>query len=307
MRVLNLVVEESAPFFQQQEKILERRGIECETIEVPGSHDTEHTRTATDYLRFHAPVLKKSRQFDVVHANYGLTGPAALLQPTRPVVLSLWGSDLLGWTGPLSKACARLSDAVIVMSDEMAEAYGGDCEVIPHGIDMRLFEPRSTREAREEVGWRHDARHVLFPYSPDRELKDHPRAERVVDGVNDAFDETVELHAVHGVPHDSIPTYMNAADALLMTSKREGSPNTVKEALACNLPVVSTDVGDVRNLLSGVDPSFACETDEELVDALAETLRRGERSNGRETVEHLRLETMGERIEDVYRSALESR
>lgn len=305
MRVLNLVVNESAPFFQQQEAILERRGIECETLEVPGRHDTEQTRTAADYLRFHYPVLKKSRQFDIVHANYGLTAPAALLQPTRPVVLSLWGSDLLGWTGPMSKACARLSDAVIVMSDEMAAAYGGDCEIIPHGIDMQLFEPRSMREAREEVGWRHDARHVLFPYAPGRELKDYPRAERVVERVNDTFDETVELHAVHGVSHDSIPTYMNAADALLMTSKREGSPNTVKEALACNLPVVSTDVGDVRNLLSGVDPSFACETDEELVDALVETLRRGERSNGRETVDHLRLETMGERIEDVYRRALE--
>lgn len=303
MRVLNLVANENAPFFEQQMAVLEERGIEHETLSVPGTHDADNTRSVLDYVRFHAPVLKRSLDsFDVVHANYGLTAPAALLQPNRPVVLSLWGSDLMGTVAPVSKWCARHCDAVIVMSDEMAEEVNGECEVIPHGVDTELFEPMPQATAQREIGWSSDRRHVLFPYAPDREVKNYPRAERVVSRTDDALESPVELHAVSGIPHDQVPVYMNAADALLLTSNREGSPNSVKEALACNLPVVATDVGDVRSLLDGVAPSFVCRNDDELVRALVETLERNERSNGRHVANQLSLEEMGRRIESVYRT-----
>jgi len=108
------------------------------------------------------------------------------------------------------------------------------------------------------------------------------------------------------VDHDRVYLYMNAADVLLLTSRREGSPNTVKEALACNLPVVSTDVGDVRTQLDGVSPSAVCDGDRELVDELVDVLDAGERPDSHEKVQReMSIDRMGERILDVYESALE--
>ena len=97
---------------------------------------------------------------------------------------------------------------------------------------------------------------------------------------------------------------MNAADALILTSKREGSPNTVKEALACNLPVIATDVGDVSDRLDDVTYSTASSDNDVLVEALSDTLRASERSNGREVVADLGVENQITKIEAVYESVV---
>ncbi|WP_435181650.1 glycosyltransferase family 4 protein [Halorussus sp. AFM4] len=308
MNVLNLVSNEDARFFQQQTEVLERRGVECATMTPPGDHVAREDvteRSAGDYLRFVPQVISESLEgYDVVHANYGLTAPAALAQVRLPVVLSLWGTDLMGEYGWLSKQCARYCDAVIVMSEEMADELDQPCRVIPHGIDMDRFAPRPTDEARAELGWDSDKRHVLFPYPPSQEVKDHPRARRIVDRASDRVDADVELQVVYGVPHAEVATYMNAADALLLTSKREGSPNSVKEALACDLPVVSTDVGDVADRLDGVSPSRVSDDDDELAAGLADVLEDPRPCDGREAVRHIGLDRMAERIEAVYESVV---
>lgn len=307
MQVLNLVTNPDASFFEQQVGALGRRGVASKTIGVDGDRrvtdDDEGSRSVLDYARFYGRVLRESTtSYDVVHANYGLTAPMALAQPNRPVVVSFWGSDLLGNVGRLSGVCARRADAVIVMSQGMADQLECECHVIPHGIDLELFRPIPRRQARELVGWRDDARQVLFPYAAQRPAKDYPRARRVVERARDRLDEEIELQTLHDVPHARMPLYLNAADTLLLTSKSEGSPNSVKEALACNLPVVTTDVGDVRERLSGVDPAHVCESDDALVDGLIDVLERGEPSNGRDAVQSLGLEQMAERIQAVYDS-----
>jgi glycosyltransferase involved in cell wall biosynthesis len=309
MRVLNLVTNAESRFFVQQVRALSARGVDSTTLSVPGQHDyekgDENGRTLTDYLRFCGPAIYESfHGYDLVHANYGLTAPPAVAQPTLPTVLSLWGTDLMGRYGWLSSACARFVDAVVVMTEEMAAAVDRDCHVIPHGVDLDRFRPAPRAAARRELDWDDDARHVLFPYPPSRAVKNYPRAERVVEAAAADVDGSVELHAVFGVPHARMPTYMNAADALVLTSRREGSPNAVKEAMACNLPVVAVDVGDVRTRLDGVEPSMVCQSDGELVDALATVLRSGARSNGREAAREVSVARMSERLRDVYRSVL---
>lgn len=304
MRVLSLVTNHRATFYRNQVASLESLGVECTTVAVPGGarqgRDSD-SRSPVDYARFYRRVLARSiGDFDLVHANYGLTAPFALAQPVRPVVLSLWGSDVYGRYRPLSLWCARRCDAVVVMSDRMAAAVDAPSVVIPHGVDVETFAPRPRTEAREAVGWRDDARHVLFPYPPSRPVKNYPRARRVVERAQSRLDGPVELHTISGVPHECVATYMNAADALVLTSAHEGSPNVVKEALACNLPVVSTDVGDVRERLSGVSTSFVRSDDDGLVEALVTVLDRRERSNGRAHVETLSVERVGERILAVY-------
>ena len=312
MDVLNLVTNAESQFYRTQVDVLEDTGVDTTTLAVPGTHEygengDSANRSLVDYVKFYPPVLRRSfDSYDLIHANYGLTAPAAIAQPNLPVVLSLWGSDLMGTYGSVSEFCANHCDAVIVMSEEMAQRLDCECYVIPHGIDLDQFEPLPQADARDELGWDRDVHHVLFPYPPGREVKNYPRAERVVDLVRDRFDDDVELQTVSGVPHDLMPQYFNAADVLLLTSDREGSPNTVKEAMACNLPVVSTDVGDVRDRLDGVDHSRVATSDERLADAVADVLRSGERSDGREAVRSLSTDRMGERIHEVYQDVLEN-
>ncbi|HKJ58531.1 MAG TPA: glycosyltransferase [Halobacteriales archaeon] len=313
MRVLRLVTTPEKSFFEGETAALEAAGVDLTTVPVPGentAHSTDATgsdyRSALDYLRHAASTFRHSfGDYDLVHASYGLTGPAALAQPNLPVVLTLWGSDLMGRFGPVSRWCARRSDAVIVMSGEMAETLGQPCHVIPHGIDIERFSPRPPEAARAELGWSGAARHVFFPYPRKRAVKDFPRAERVVARVRERLDAPVELHVAEGIPYDRMPLHMNAADALLLTSEREGMPNTVKEALACDLPVVSTDVGDVAAWLEAVEPSAVERTDDELAAALADVLSRRERSNGREAVRQLAWPRVADRILGVYRSVVE--
>jgi len=302
MQVLQLVTT-PRPFFERQIDVLERKGVQCTTIAVPGRYDPDasDSRSLADYLRFYPRVLRRSlSDWDLIHANYGLTAPIALAQLTRPVILSLWGSDLMGKYGFACRWFARYCDEVIVMTGEMAGDLGMPCHVVPHGIDMTQFAPIPQMEAREAVGWNSETLHVLFPYSTERPVKDYPRAERVVRTVSIRLPKDVSLKPISGVPHDRIATYMNAADALLLTSKREGSPNTVKEAMACNLPVVATDVGDIGEVLSGVTPSAVCRSDEELVEALVNVFTTDRRPNSRAAVREFSLDRMGDRLIEIY-------
>ncbi|MEF8785942.1 MAG: glycosyltransferase [Haloarculaceae archaeon] len=306
MRVLNAVANADARFYRQQVAELSQRNVTYRTLPVPGDHGTDSTdtRSVFDYIRFVPSVWATVGDYDIVHANYGLTGPAALSQLSRPVVLSLWGTDLYGRYGRLSKVCARLSDAVVVMSEAMADELDQDCHVIPHGVDIDLFAPEPQREAQADLGWDPDRKHVLFPYSTTTAVKDYPRAQRIVEATAERLDAPVELQVVKGEPHRRMARYMNAADSLLLTSKWEGSPNATKEAMACNLPVVATNVGDVGEQLRGVTHSHVCDADADLTDALVDVLRSDERSDGRSRAREYSLERMGDQLFDVYESVL---
>lgn len=299
MHVLHLV-NTPRPFFDQQVAVLERLGIECTVKTVPGEHTTTSSRTPLDYLRYHGDVLRTSvGDFDLVHANYGLVGPVALAQPRRPVVLTLWGSDVMGhagWLDRISRLSARLSDAVIVPSPAMTDRVPGDHELIPFGVDTDLFRPIPRDRAREMVGWDGDVPIVLFPYPKGRPEKKYDLAVSVVERI----DADVDLRTLSGVPHDEMPLYMNASDVLLVTSRRESGPMVVKEAAACNVPVVSTDVGFASDTLADVSGSAVCAGEAELVAALDHIIRHVERSNGRDAIDHLGVERMGEQLVTLY-------
>lgn len=304
MRVLNLVTNEEARFFKQQVDALEARGVEFTTIPVPKTHEPGAPRSVVDYLKIVPPTVRRSfGSYDLIHANNGLTVPAALAQPNLPVLASLWGSDLLGEYGAVTQRCARLCDEVVVMSDEMASELDCDPRVIPHGVNLDRFEPRPRRPAREDLGWDQDSHHVLFPYGEDRPIKNYPRAERVVDAAAERVEAPVELQTVTGVPHAEMPTYLNAADLLLLTSRREGSPNSVKEAMACNVPVVATPVGDVADRLADVSPSVVSDDDEELAEGVVEVLRTKARSDGRAVAAaECSVDATSGALYDVYRA-----
>ena len=315
-------------FFFEQVRAVEEMGVNCDVVCYPSNAPPDEVRrerihegllrkiyghNPLYYLvrggHFYPRILRSTvwTNYDIVHINSGMVAPLGLLQPQRPVVLTLWGDDLLGdrlygCQSEITKRCAKRADHVIVRNEEMRKALPCDASVIPAGIDMTKFSLMDRRKAREKIGWSHDHRHVLFPYPKDQEKKRYPVAKSVVAQVNNQLNATVHLKVVNNVPHHEMPRYYNAADALLLPSLREGSPNTVKEAMACNLPIVVTDVGDVRKRLGPVTHSHVCADDSQLVQALADVLRAGERSNGREYVQDMSLERMGEQIVEIYES-----
>lgn len=305
LTVLSLVTY-PRPFYREEIGALRAKGVTVDVVPVPGLEAAEESRSGFDYLRFYRTVLGRAREeYDLVHANYGLTVPFALAQPHRPLVASLWGSDVMGSLGWLARGSAGHCAERIVMSEEMRRELGHDAHIIPHGIDFETFRPTDQAEAREAVGWESDGHYVLFPYDPSRPVKDYPRAERIVADLQADTDESITLKPVYGVDHDTVPQYMNASDALLLSSRHEGFPNAVKEAMACELPVVATDVGSLRDRLGPVTNSYVCESDTELSARLADVLASDRRSDGRTHAADLSLDTTADRVLSVYRRALD--
>lgn len=318
-------------FFLEQVRILEELGVECDTLYTGDFREDGHVHGdrnihdgLLEMIAGHNPLYYAVRgsmlypkiihsslieEYDVVHINSGVVAPLGVLQPERPLVMTFWGDDLLGsrlagLQSELTKLCATQSDHVIVRSQEMKDALPCDATIIPSGVDTSLFEPIAQQDARKAVGWGASARHVIFPYHKGHKKKRYSTAKETVERANELFEDPIRLQAVHDADHDEMPLYYNAADVLLLTSLREGSPNTVKEAMACNLPVVSTDVGDTRERLRPVNNSIVCSTDEELVDALVTVLKTNDRSDGREYVGEVGLRRMGEQLISIYESLL---
>lgn len=297
MKVLQ-VTNARGPFFENQLSALDTARVDYDVAKP--SSGTDGDRTVTDYLRFYPEVLARgTSDYDIVHVNYGLLGPFGLAQPTRPVVLTLWGSDVMGTsevvTG-ISKQSVEHVDAVVAPSEALRSELDVDAELVPFGIDTDRFRPISRGKAREEIGWSKSDTIALFPYAPDREVKNHPRAEAVIE----ATDSDVTLETISGVPYEQMPYYLNASDLVLVTSDRESGPMVVKEAAACNVPVVSTDVGFAAEVLEDVENSYVGSTVAELAAGVDAVLVEKHRSNGREVIDVLSIEAMGERLRDVY-------
>jgi len=326
MKTLHITTDCST-FFNEEIKILEKKGIDCNPIGVYHPYDSIRDLKKNTYIgkylnrcwghnlayysllsvSFYPKLLSKSisDNYDLVHLNSALTAPFGFLQPNRPIVLTIRGQGLLGdrlsgFVKNITLEAAKHADANIVRTKEMKKALPYDSHVVPAGIDLEKFKPMDQSTALKKVDWDPGKKHVLFPYPPRRTVKRYPMAKRIVDKCNSEMEIDIYMHTVSGVPHNKMKWYFNAADVLLLTSKSEGSPNTVKEAMACNLPVVSTNVGDVEERLEPVNNSYVCESELELKNCLKKNLKENKRSNGREYVKELSLDKMGDKIISIY-------
>ena len=178
---------------------------------------------------------------------------------------------------------------------------------MPSGVDFELFQPIERAAARDRLGWDRDEPIVFF--NSGKSVLANKRsdlAQAAVEVASQMLGRQVKLHMVRGDTAPAmIPIMMSAADSLIMTSEFEGSPNVVKEAIACNLPVVSVDVGDVVERLDGVEQSFVCaRSPQALGAALAEVIRSHRRSNGRLKAPEISREALAAKIISVYRQCL---
>lgn len=296
---------------------LELVGVEVDVLEIRGWE----RRSA--YLRTGAWVAALNARgipHDLVHAHYGHSGVVARMQLRAPLVLSYCGDDLLGTVAAdggrtrrslveasvfrqLSRVCRATITRTRAMQERLPLRARGRDFIVPSPVDLARFQPGSRDGARRSIGWPEDEQVALFVGDPAVAAKNFPLAQ---EAARLAAQERpgLRLEIASNVPHDEMPVLLRAADALLFTSRSEGSPNAVKEAMAAELPIVSTPVGDVSERLDGVDgcvvkpPSAAA-----LAQGLLEVL--GQRvPAARAAVEPLGLEPTGRRVRDVYEFAL---
>lgn len=298
-------------YIKSQVDSLIAAGIEVEVI---------HPRPGPVPLRYALAIsqvfLKTlTKQFDIVHGHYGLWCLTTRIQWTTPVVASFLGSDILGVVNAegkysafgnlvagISRWLCKHVDAVIVKSDEMkSAAQGGDnIFVIPNGVDFEVFRPAPRAEVRAALGWNLDRLYVLFGNDPRRMVKNYPLAQAAVERLR-ARGVEAELVVANGLPHEKVADYINASNVLILTSLTEGSPNIVKEAMACNVPVVSTDVGDVSQIIAHTAGcAIAPAEPEALAAALEKALRYTEPTTGRADIAHLDRAVVAQQVLAIY-------
>jgi glycosyltransferase involved in cell wall biosynthesis len=303
-----------AVFIARQAEFLRREGVDVDLFPFRGARDPRN------YLAAWKEVRRRLRGggYDLVHAQFGQSGITALPKQV-PLVVTYRGDDLEGIIGEsgryiptgwllrsVSRVVAHQADAAIVVSEHMKRYLPRSVRphVMPSGIDLDLFRPESRDAVRSRLGLPQESKLVLFVGNPGLARKRFSLAQAAVERVN----RTLPARLLIGweMPHRQIAELMNAADALVLTSMQEGSPNSVKEALACNLPVVSVPVGDVAARLRDIAGCELCPDDgaDTIARALERVLLRGERIDGRSAVRHLDERLLTKNLIGIYRSVL---
>ena len=318
-----------APFVEEQARALQQQGCEMVFYGVKG-------KGLFGYL-YALPALCRTiraEQPDIVHAHYGLSGLLANLQRRVPVVTTYHGSDInVPKVLRFSRIAMRLSAYNIFVSKrniaivirrkgEKAIRRLGKYELLPCGVNLTDDQLTSRAEARKALGIVDDAKIVLFAGAFHNAVKDPALAQEAIDqcakftnglrvfnDLKDLNDSALTLIELRGYTRAQVNQLMCAANCLLMTSKTEGSPQVIKEAMACGCPIVSVDVGDVAERVSGVEGCYVVPSREskDIAQALLNAIAFEGKTNGREKIIEMGLsnEQVAERLVEIYERLLE--
>ena len=305
------------PFILEQGKSLQKNGIDVEYFVIKG-------KGINGYLQNIIPLREKiiAGKYDLIHAHYSLSGWVARLATfSLPLVISFMGSDVYGGVDDkgkqqskiniyLSRALQFVTPSIIVKSPNLMNYiwFQEKTQIVPNGVDLASFETISQEKSRYHLKLDPKKEIVLFfgdPKDPRKNISLVKSALKKIDR------EEVQLLSPFPIPHDEVVLYLNTANVLVSTSFREGSPNVIKEAMACNCPVVSTNVGDVNWLfaetpgyfLTSFDPSDVASKVLKALDFSKSTGVAG----GRKRLIELRLDTdnVAQKIIEIYKSVLE--
>lgn len=286
------------PFVEEQGAALQQVGCEIEWFGVQG-------KGIVGYLKAVPKLRAKIREYkpDIIHAHYGLSCLVANLATRRvPVVSTYHGSDInLKSARRFSKIAMWLSAWNIFVSQRNVDIAKPRkrWSLIPCGVELSDGQLMTREDARKALGWSMDEKKVLFAGAFDNAVKDPELAKASVSMMTD-----VELIELKGYTREQVNTLMCAANCLLMTSKTEGSPQVIKEAMACGCPIVSVDVGDVKERVANLDGCYVVSSREpkDIADALVKAIAFEGRTKGREIIiaDGLTNELVAEKIIDIY-------
>ncbi len=308
--VTNFEPDASAPqrgrWVNDQIDEVRRQGVEVEVFSFPPG--SSRYIPATRRLR----ALLRRERFDLVHAHYGLPGWCAQLAGARPLVVTFHGTDVRhGVVGPLSRRLAWRADLAAGVSRALFAPEDGrpglprvpGSAVLPCGSDLGRFHPIPRAEARRSLGLDPEGRYLLFPANPARPEKRGDRAAELAAACG------VELLTGGAIEPEQMPLWVNAANAVLVTSDYEGFGLACLEALACDVPVLSTPVGIAPFALGGVAGALCAPYE---TGAWSAAVRphlevADPRVEGAARAASLSAERMAGRVVEAYRSVLSNR
>lgn len=329
-----------APFIEEQITALQACGVEIIRYGVTGKGITGYLRELPTLRR-----LIRAERPDLIHAHYGLSGLLANLQRRIPVVTTYHGSDInVPSILRFSKIAMRLSAYNIFVSARSASIALGLCApssdlkegatkkntLLPCGVNLTDDQLQSRAEARKALGIAEKEQIVLFAGAFNNAVKDPTLAHEAIEKVNQIIiqsrkevdlretllilssnktlphaNEKIELKELRGFNRPQVNQLMCAANCLLLTSKTEGSPQVIKEAMACGCPIVSVDVGDVAERVSGVDGCYVVPTREpkDIAEALQKAIAFEGKTKGRERIIEMGLsnEQVAKQLMEIYK------
>ena len=237
-----------SPIVKNQGASLEREGVSVTYFTIKGNGligYLKNVKTLRDFI--------KKNDFNYIHAHYSMSAFVASLAGAKPLIVSLMGSDVK--SDKLFKVFIYLFNMIfwtktIVKSEDMKLSLGiKGAKVIPNGVDLDKFKPLNQLECKKNLEWDIEKKQILFASNPNRYEKNYPLAKKAFSLIDDS---NYELKVLEDIPKNKMSLHFNAADLVLLTSLWEGSPNVIKEAMGCNRPILSTNVGDVSILLNNV-------------------------------------------------------
>jgi teichuronic acid biosynthesis glycosyltransferase TuaC len=312
----------SGRFIQQQVEALRRIGLEVDVLLVSRREKGMRAYVGLPAMLRNAISLYKP---DLVHVMYGgiMSWLVSHFVRDRGVVVTFHGSDLLGqpFERPLrrmfsacgviaSKQAASRCHGIVAVAEHLSMCLpknipSSRIRIIPCGIDLNLFKPIDRALCCERLGWGQDSFHILFQNTGDP-VKRPELASAAVERLK-GLEVNAELHHLRGVPYDQVPIWLNASNALLVTSHHEGSPTIVKEALACNLPIVSVRVGDIPQRMQEIEGCHLSAPDPmELARKLHLVYRNTSRVDGREKIHAVSGDYSARRLSEFYNQVLRS-
>jgi teichuronic acid biosynthesis glycosyltransferase TuaC len=291
-----------SPIIKHQADSLIKEGMKVDFFLIKGkgvSAYLKHIYWLRKYL--------KINQYDVIHAHYSLSGFVASFAGAKKLVVSLMGSDVIKKT--INRSIAKMFSrniwpVTIVKSNYMKTLIDSKrVMVLPNGVNLEVFNCIDKNIARQKLGWSFEKKHVLFCSSPVRLEKNFDLAKKAISALNSNLN--IETHYIKNIDPKELYLHYSASDVLLMTSFWEGSPNVIKEAMACNLPIVTTNVGDVFWLIGQTKGCYITDFDEKNVAYfLTQAIDFANRTEGRERIKELKIDSISiaRQLIEVYKN-----
>jgi len=309
-------------FVKEQVESLKKMGVEIDVLFING--ELSKLNYFKCFKRFFSTISKK--KYDIIHCHHTYCAFIATLQKRIPVILTFHEGEMFSGIGIIQRikkyglwkivvfstmfkkfVLKRVSYLISVTKDLEKFVAKDKFSVIPLGVNLDLFKPISKKVAREKLGLPVNKKIILFPAAPNRKGKRFDIAKQSIDIIKKE-DMDILLITLGNIKYEDVPYYMNAADVVLFTSDYEASPMVIKEAMACNIPIVSTDVGDTKWVIGDTEGCFICKRDPtDVATKIKMALNYGKRTEGRKKMirEGKDLISVVKKVKRVYSELIE--